>query len=371
MDKIIIHSLWEYEYRSTATIEGEVLYPGSYDLTKNMKVSDLIFKAGNLLDSAYLKEAEVASKTQSLDTKTIITTYKTVDIKEVLENNPVHDITLKPYDRVFIKKIPSWRQNSYVTLSGEVRFPGNYLIHSGEKLSELLKRCGGFTDNAYLRGATFTRISVKALQQRQLDEMLNRLQTTLLSAPDVGLTSEETAKVSAFVAAKKEKLIERLREIEPTGRMIVEIKEPSALKETKYDIELEDGDTLLIPRNPNSIQIIGSVYNQSSFIYDKTKTIEQYIALSGGYQRSADKKNMYVLKVNGSAVRYGKDNYRCLSWEGDIGRWQSKCAEIEAGDTIVVPEMIETTGWFNKAKDISNFLYQIAVTTGVVINALP
>ena len=258
-----------------------------------------------------------------------------------------------------------------VGVSGEVKFPGTYTVKKGEKLSSLIERAGGYTDRAYLRGSVFTRERVRELQQKQLDEMIERLERELLGkgvAEVATALSPEEAKIKESEIKQKRDFIATLKGIKAKGRMVLKIDRPEILKNTPYDIELEDGDSLFIMTNPHSVQVIGSVYNQTAFVYDKDKGLPGYIDLAGGYTENADKKRVYVLKAEGSAVR-PSSGFLSISWSKSSNRWEFGRGNIESGDTIVVPEKIERIAWLRGIKDITQIIYQIAVAAGVLIVA--
>ncbi|MDA8125061.1 MAG: SLBB domain-containing protein, partial [Deltaproteobacteria bacterium] len=179
-DRLVIHSIWEQVYKKNVSIDGDVAKPGNYQYTEGMTVRDLVFKGGNILESAYVDEAEVSSIVIEKGRKTSKTERKVINLKKALEGDPAENLVLLPYDRLFVKKIPDWSAQKIVTVSGEFRFPGRYTVHKGEKLSSLIERAGGYTGNAYLRGTIFTRLSVKEIQQQGLEETARRLEKELM-----------------------------------------------------------------------------------------------------------------------------------------------------------------------------------------------
>jgi protein involved in polysaccharide export with SLBB domain len=258
-----------------------------------------------------------------------------------------------------------------VGVSGEVKFPGIYTVKKGEKLSSLIERAGGYTDRAYLRGAVFTRERVRQLQQKQIDEMTERLERELLGkgvAEVATALSPEETKIKESEIKQKRDFVTALKGVKAKGRMVLKIDRPEVLKNTPYDIELEEGDSLFIMANTQSVQVIGSVYNQTAFVYDKDKGVSGYIDLAGGYTENADKKRIYLLKADGTAVKPGS-GFLGISWSKTSNRWESGGSNIESGDTIVVPEKLEKIAWMREIKDITQIFYQIAVAAGVLIVA--
>jgi len=138
---------------------------------------------------------------------------------------------------------------------------------------------------------------------------------------------------------------------------------PDKLRGTIYDIELEDNDSIYIPTDPQTVQVIGSVYNQTAFIYENGRNSKFYISLAGGYTDNADSANVYILKANGSAMKSSR-GFTGLSWNSEYSRWDVGAGQVESGDTIVVPEKLERIAWMRNIKDITQILYQIAVRPG-------
>src|SRR5690606_11790522 len=130
--------------------------------------------------------------------------------------------TLEINDYLFVRSVPEWDLYKAVAVAGQVKYPGTYTIKKGETLSSLIARAGGYTDRAYLRGAEFTRASVKKLQAEQNRRMVDELETELLSVSvnemSAALTAEE-AKLTQFEADQKRKLIDKLKNIKAAGRV--------------------------------------------------------------------------------------------------------------------------------------------------------
>ncbi|HBR22090.1 MAG TPA: hypothetical protein DD713_05915, partial [Nitrospiraceae bacterium] len=318
-DRIIIHSITGYIYRQTVSVDGAVPKPGTYPYIENMTVKDLVFAAGNLLESAYLEEADVSCHVVQSG-KSVIEYYR-INLKKALEGDREHNLVLKPYNRLFVKQIPRWREEQFVSVTGEVGFPGKYIIKKGETLSSLIERAGGYTDKAYLRGAVFTRERVRELQQKNLEEISTRLERELLSssAGEMGTTtsSEELAAKRAEYA-QKQKFVSTLRSLKATGRFTIRLAHLRLLKGSEYDIELEEGDTLYIPSTINVVNVAGSTMFQGSFLYSDNLSYKDYIGMSGGYTRNADEDNIFILKVDGSAMKPKSS----IFWNSNRSRWE-------------------------------------------------
>ncbi|MEN8263534.1 MAG: SLBB domain-containing protein [Nitrospirota bacterium] len=349
-------------------LSGAVNRSGEYGFSPGMTVKDLISMAGGLKYYAYTKEAEL---TRVYVTDNGPETEKmTINLDRALAEEPESNVPLKYNDYLFVRTVPEWVLYQTVTINGEVRFPGTYVAKKGEKLSSLITRAGGYTDKAYLRGAVFTREKIKDLQQKQIDEMVGRLEREILgtgAAETSAAISQDEAKIKELEFQQKRAFVEKLKQLKAQGRMVIVLDKPDRLMKTQYDMELEDNDSLFIPTNPQSVQVMGAVYNQIALVYDNKRSVSSYINLAGGYNEQANKKKTYILKVDGSAVN-PKNVSSSFSWDSDSNRWGFG-RNLEPGDTIVVPAKLEKIAWMRHVKDITQILYQIATTAGVLIVA--
>lgn len=360
-DIIRVHSALEKEPNKTIMVHGMVNRPGEYAYASNMTVRDLVFAGGGLKESAYLKDAELASY-EVEDGKTSKVSYRILDLEKALSGDSEHNLVIKPNDSLFVREIIDWRSQQYVEVKGEVKFPGRYVFKKGETLSSIIKRAGGFTGQAYLKGAVFTRESVRELQQKNLEESLKRLEVRLLNDASgqalSSLDAEEPRKIETATAMRRE-LINKLRATKAQGRISIKLDEAGKFNGSSYDVTLEDGDTLHVPMRPTQVQVMGAVQNPAAFIYEQDTPLSRYISKTGGYNEEADEGRVFVLKSDGTAMSKNSG-----SWS--ISFMSSK---LDPGDTVVVPEKLDKGLWVRNVKDITQILYQIAVTAGVLIVA--
>ncbi len=370
-DSIIIHSIWEKVNKKHVDINGDVKNPGKYQYTEGMTVNDLVFKAGNILESAYVDEAELTSLIVK-DRQISKMERKTINLGKAMKEDPVHNVRLMPNDRLHVKRIPDWHEAKYVSVLGELRFPGRYVIKKGERLTSLIARAGGYTDEAYLRGAAFTRESVRALQQTSLNEMAKRMEREVMSQGSAQLAtavSKEEIESKKVELEQKQKFIESLYALKATGRMTIKLAHARLLKGSDYDIMLEDGDSLTIPTKNDVVNVMGAVMSHGSYIYSDDLKYQDYIAMTGGYSEYADEGNVFVLKVDGSARKIKKS----ISWNPFKSRWEitvfgEKVKELEPGDTIIVPEEVSRIAWMREIKDVTQILMQMAVVAAITTN---
>jgi len=371
-DRIVIHSIWEQVYKKSVAIDGDVAKPGAYQYTEGMTVRDLVFKGGSLLESAYLGEAEISSQVV-VTGKSVTSQRRVINLGLALAGDTRQNVALMPNDRLLVKRIPNWSNlNQYVTLTGEFKFPGKYTIQKGEKLSSIISRAGGYTNDAYLRGAFFKRVKVQEIQQKSIEEMANRMERDLMSESSTRAASSVSVEE---VAAKKQesemklKLVAYMRGLKATGRMTIALTHMRILKGSNYDIEMEDGDTINIPVKNSVINVVGSVMSEGSHVYNDKLEYKDYIDLAGGLSRYADDSNTFVMKVDGSARKLDRGS---VNWNRNVERWElasygQEIKPLEPGDVIVVPEKVSTIAWLREIRDITQILMNTAVVAATII----
>ena len=277
---------------------------------------------------------------ERLDQDTLKTTLIPFDLgKLVLQHDTSQDLELKPGDMVTVFSqadihVPLAEQTTLVRLEGEFAHAGTYSVHPGETLRSLVERAGGLTANAYLYGSVFTRESVRALQQRRMDEtihtMLLQMQRgNLALASSPVTTAGDLAGVAAAQASGRE-LIAQLQQVRATGRIVFTFKPDSQGTDSIPDVPLENGDTFLIPSVPSTVNAVGAIFNQNSFLYRPETRLSSYLRLTGGPNTDADRKHMLLVRANGSVV----------SRETVKGAWGDEFMRLRLnpGDTIIVPD---------------------------------
>jgi len=356
-----------FEDRKTVRVAGAVNRDGEYGFTPGMTVRDVVSFAGGL---RYYAFDEVAELTRiKVTNKGPVTTKIKVNLREALRGDSRSNIPLMQDDYLFVRSVPEWKLYRVVRIDGEVRFPGAYTIEKDETLSSLIERAGGFTEDAYLKGSVFLRESVRERQQRTIDEMVSRLERELMgesaAESSTALTGED-AKIRVIETEQKRKFLESLRAVKAKGRLVVRMLPLEQLKGSPYDIKLEEGDSIHIARDPMVVHVAGSVFNQNAFVYDGSRSVSDYIKLAGGFTDNADKRKVYILKADGSAVRPGK-GVLGIRWNRGKHKWDSGSGGLEPGDVIIVPEKLERIAWLKNTKDITQILFQIAVAAAVVM----
>jgi protein involved in polysaccharide export with SLBB domain len=373
-DTVTLFSRWDMEEMPKVRVNGEVQHPGQYRLSNNMTVRDLLMEAGNLKITAYLKNAEI---NRTVSTGESASSFPiTINLEEAIKGNPKENLLLVPMDELTVRKIPNWSDDTerYVYLQGEFRFPGVYPIYRGEKLSSVIERAGGYTEKAYLPTAKFTRRSVQTDQQKRLDEVIARTEQDILrkqsELASVASSKEELDSTKAALEALL-KGLEKLKLAKAEGRMVLRLDRLADFKNSKFDLELMGGDTLLIPMTPNSVNIFGQVYNPTTLVHVDGKPASYYLNKAGGPTKDAEEDDIYIVRADGAVVSRQQTSFG-FHWDDDQDTWRFGSflsIDLDPGDSLVVPQRLERIAWMREIKDITSILAQVALTAGVLIAA--
>jgi protein involved in polysaccharide export with SLBB domain len=284
--------------------------------------------------------------------------------KAVIDGDPENNVLLKPGDivTVFSKediRVPISKQTQYIRLEGEFASSGVHQIMPGETLKQLVARVGGLSPNAYLFGARFTRESTRLQQEKTLEDALYRLEKDMsqfnsLRAQNV--TSPEDAASLKQQAENQQTLLNRLRQIRPIGRIVLELPE-TAKADNLPDMPLEDGDRFIVPPPPSMVSVVGAVYGESSYVYKSDKRVADYLGQAGGTTKTADSGSIYVLRADGSVKSKRQEGWFTASLEG---------SRLMPGDSIVVPEELDRTTVTRALKDISQIFYQFGLGAAAI-----
>ena len=252
-----------------------------------------------------------------------------------------------------MKREPKLTEKKMIIIKGQVRFPGTYPIIEGERLSDLISRAGGYTQDAFLPGAVFARKSIKEVQEKMRRKFLEKEQRTIMEEQQAMLMrAGSSAGADSITQSMRTRMdmMDVISGADIEGRMVIALLPLDQLKHSKYDISLEDGDSLTIPEAPSVITVIGNVNNPASVPFEIGKGIDYYIQRTGGMTKHADKSGIYVIRANGEAL-----NKFMMT------------KSVERGDAIVVPQ--EFKYWTPAGtvfKDTVQILSQLAIGVGVI-----
>jgi len=302
------------------------------------------------------------------DPQTLKTSLIPFDLgRLVQQHDATQDLELQPGDVVTIFSqadihVPQAQQTKFIRIEGEVANAGIFSVKPGQTLRDLVQQAGGLTPDAYLYGSIFTRHSTQVDQQKRLDEYIQELQAQMQSA-DAGAavtvsSSEKDAASAAATQKAGQDLIGKLRQVKATGRIVLEFKSDSVGLDSIPAITLEDGDTFVVPSIPSSVSVVGAVYNQSAFLYQKERHAGNYLHMAGGPNRTADFKRSFIIRADGSVV-------------GRVavgGPWSTsfKDLSMHPGDSIVIPEKIYNPASMSGLINAVTMFSQLAVGGGTI-----
>lgn len=301
-DILYIPSIHDLEDRGDVAIFGEVAKPDSYSYSDNMTLEDLIIRAGGLRESASTVRVDVSRRIK--DPKSTVSTDSigqmfTFALKDGFVIDGEQGFTLQPYDQVFVRRSPGYQAQQNVQVTGEVIFGGTYaMTTTEERLSDLVKKAGGATPKAYLRGAKLIRVANDEEKKRMRDviNLMNR-QFGEAMMDSLGIRVEDTFSVG------------------------IDLEKAMTQPGSEYDLVLREGDVLDVPKMNNTVKVNGAVMMPNTVGYLSDKNANYYLDQAGGYALNAKKSKKFVIYMNGQVARIK-------------GRSKDK---IEPGCEIIVP----------------------------------
>jgi len=329
-------------------ISGKVKYPGVYPLPKNAVVNDLILASGGLVEGAYLAKAEIARL--DFDKDYLSVNNKSFNLQTALESPNQEEFLLQGRDHVNIFQIPNWQENISIALKGEVMLPGKYTIRKGETLNNVIERAGGFSEFADLDAAIFTRLSLKLKEQHQIKQLAESMKKDFITN---NLNSDNSL-LGGANSSNVDQMIEQLSDLEPVGRLVLDMND---ILSEQTSLILEDKDTLYVPSQKQSINVIGEVFVSTSHLHKENLRVDDYIAMSGGVKDKAATDKIFVIKASGQ-VFIPNDN----SWFA-VNNVESS---LSPGDTIVVPLDSQYKDNLTLWTEVTQIVYQIGVAVAAI-----
>jgi len=307
-DVLFIPTKAEMMQQQTITIHGEVVYPGIYKYAANETLEDLVLQAGGLKESASTVKIDVARRiinSKALTTDSVISRTYTFALKDgfVIDGQP--GFTLQPFDEVYVRKSPGYNEQKNIEVRGQVMFAGTYtLVSKNERLTDAIKKAGGITDMAYVKGA--------------------RLERRI--TPDERLRMETVLKLAKMQSGKKDSVDINSLDLGDTYYVGIELDKALEKPGGDADLVLREGDRIIVPEYNGTVKISGNVMYPNTVAYEKGKRPSWYIDQAGGFGNRAKKGSTYIIYMNGTVARVGHN------------------AKIRPGCEIVVPTKPESNG---------------------------
>lgn len=290
-DIVNISSIFDLRDKYTVAINGSIRKPGKFAFSENMKVEDLILKAGGFAEGASTKRIEVARRKTDADPSSkssAVAQVFSVNIDGPLKPNDANFV-LNPFDIVSVYSLPGFEKQKTVKVEGEVLYPGSYTIkNKNEKISDLVARAGGLTASADVEGGSLKRENIAILG---VDK--NKADTTALAL-------ERTAQFSRLKRAYKDSTNTAADTQQRNNHVGIDLTRILKSPGSKIDLLLEDGDVLRIPKQQQIVRVNGQVLYPSAVVYDGSKSFNGFVSNAGGYGPDALRRGAYVVYANGT-----------------------------------------------------------------------
>ncbi len=302
-DVLFVPTKQEMQEEQSITIHGEVQYPGKYRYAANETLEDFVLQAGGLKETAatvnvFVSRRIVNPKATSSDS--IIGQSFSFALKDgfVIDGEP--GFHLQPFDEVFVRKSPGYNVQQNVTIEGEVLFSGDYsLTKQNERLSDLIKKAGGFTNTAYVAGARLERKLNEAERLRYEESVKMQRQQNEATMMEQALKSNRSlSEIQQGMTTTQERL-----NIPETYFVGIELDKALEHPGSDYDIVLREGDRLVVPQYTGTVKINGEVMYPNTVGYEEGKKAKYYINQAGGYSSKAKKKKTYIIYMNGDVAK--------------------------------------------------------------------
>lgn len=333
-DVLFIPTKAEMQVERTITIHGEVNYPGVYKYADNETLEDFVLQAGGLKETASTVKVDVArriSNPAAITTDSVIARTYSFSLKDGFIIDGTSGFTLMPFDEVYVRRSPGYYTQQNIKVEGQVMFAGTYtLSQKNERLSDAIKKAGGVTDLAYIKGAR--------LERRITPDERLRMQTVLRMAQ----------------AQKGEKDSLDINKLNLGDTYYVGIELDKAMKNpgSDDDLVLREGDRIIVPEYNGTVKISGDVMFPNTVAFDKNKDVKYYINEAGGWGNRAKKSHTFIIYMNGKVARVG---YK---------------TKVRPGCEIVVPTKPKRSGalaeWLTIGTSVASFATVIATFANIL-----
>lgn len=334
-DILYIPSINDLKEFGDFMVHGEVARPGTYKYSDNTTLEDLIIQAGGLLESASIVRVDIARRIIDPHSQTINRTLAenyTFSLKDGYIVNGDPGFVLKPYDEVYVRRSPGYHEQQNVFVNGELLFPGAYALNrKTERISDIVKRAGNLTADAYAKGARLLRM--------RSEEEIFRSQAALKVANQGG----------------KDSISVRTLDLADAYSVGIELDKALLNPGSDYDLVLRAGDRLIIPEYDNTVKINGAVMYPNTVVFKQGEKLAHYINQAGGYSDNAKKNRSFVIYMNGtvSKVKGGDRN------------------AIQPGSEIIIPSKEQARKLsLPEILSLSTSVVSMASLIGVLINTM-
>ncbi len=325
-DSVRVFTVMELQDSIIVSIDGEVNNPGDFDYREGLTVGDIILMAGGTNDGGDLSNVEIASRGRD--------SLASVIHLDIINNSDASSTLLSPFDMVFVRKKTNYRELQTVTVSGEVKYPGVYAIEKNTiRLSDVIDRAEGFTQDAYVKGAKLMRLMTE-----------DDVEKTKITKSIADSLETETMMVD----------IKGIKDIGETYPIAIDLAEAIKHPGSYADVILRSGDEIIIPQMNNTVKISGGVYFPNTVAFNPSFSWRDYIQQAGGFVKSARKHRTYALYMDGSSAVRGSNKFK-----------------MEPGMEIIVPQVAENESEkisFAEIASLTSSVSSMAYMAAILIN---
>ena len=323
----------------SVTLGGAFKRPHRYEIKRGETLKDVIRLAGGF-------NTDVMS-----DSRIELSRIDRDAYKRVLSTLSLRNDSLAPIfdgDVITISSTSGLTPQT-IKLTGEIKKPGEYSIQPGDKITDIIDRAGGYTPQAYTQGGLYLRETVAESQKKAFERSADQLENTIVDI----ISKDAISQITEFTLTPLSSLIDRLRNEEPLGRMIVELDYLKLKTDPVANFSVKDGDSLHIPKRPNFVSVVGEVLNTTSVGFDPGLGVDEYIELAGGLNDSADKDKIFVILPNGKSSLVKKSIFTSKNY-------------VLPGSTIVVSRDSRPFDAINLTQIITPILADLATSAAAI-----
>ncbi len=294
--------------KNIVTIDGAINRPAKYEALENQKLINIIEYANGINRKADLKNISLERMVDG--------SLKTIPVPN---NSYFEAINVQDGDLIYIREHP-YRQ---AKISGAVMKPGSYTMAAGETINDLIKKAGGYTDNAYEFGAIYLNEDAKLINEKSKEVLYQAFIDNILTVSEQNISDN-------FDMTPLVSLVKELKNTEVNGRVVIDLLDDSSIELYK----IKEGDELFVPERNNVVYVYGETSTEGAVMYSDAKNVEYFIEKSGGYKKFADNEYIFVLHPNGESQLYrSKRNIFESSPKSEV--------KIYPGSIIFVPRALD------------------------------
>jgi protein involved in polysaccharide export with SLBB domain len=333
--------LLPFLFQNILALDGAVYRPGYYPVVEGGYLSDVITAAGGTLQNVDPSKIEVTLPRKGSAVR-----------QEISLALAMADYTIGPKANIRIGRRFSDIDGGMMTISGEVRYPGRYRLMRGERLSQLIERAGGYTDQAYILGAILLRESVREQEQASYRELADQMELDMPSALQRAASLDGNQR--AAFAGMLQRTIQSLRSAKAAGRIVVDATAASLQSSPENDILLQSGDRFHVPQRPSHMMVSGEVMHSGALRFIPGQSADAYIEQAGGLREGADEGRIFVILPDGSAKPIS------------VSSWNYQETYLPPGSTIIVPKDLTPAMFWSYARDSLSIFSSIAISAAAL-----